>query len=64
MIHLLINVFFVPGNKKIHNVEIDFCSEGIIRKITSTGLPLWLSWYRIRLQCRRPGLDPWVGKIP
>ena len=28
------------------------------------GLPLWLSWERIRLQCGRPGFDPWVGKIP
>ena len=27
-------------------------------------LPLWLSWQRIRLQCRRPGFNPWVGKIP
>ena len=27
-------------------------------------LPLWLSWLRIHLQCRRPGFDPWVGKIP
>ena len=28
------------------------------------GLPLWLSWWRIRLQHGRPQLDPWVGKIP
>ena len=28
------------------------------------GLPLWLSWQRIRLQRRRPVFDPWVGKIP
>ena len=21
-------------------------------------------WWRICLQCRRPGFDPWVGKIP
>ena len=28
------------------------------------GLPLWLSWQRIRLQCGRPGFDPRVGKIP
>ena len=28
------------------------------------GLPLWLSWERISLQCGRPGFDPWVGKIP
>ena len=25
--------------------------------------PWWLRWKRIRLQCRRLGLDPWVGKI-
>ena len=24
----------------------------------------WLRWWRICLQCRRPGFDPWVGKIP
>ena len=23
-----------------------------------------LSWQRICLQCRRPGFDPWVGKVP
>ena len=27
-------------------------------------LPWWLSWSRICLQCRKPGFDPWVGKIP
>ena len=28
------------------------------------GLPWWLSWQRVRLQCEKPGFDPWVGKIP
>ena len=28
------------------------------------GLPLWLSWERIRLQCGRPGFDPWVEETP
>ena len=28
------------------------------------GLPWWLRQYGICLQCRRPGFDPWVGKIP
>ena len=28
------------------------------------GLHSWLRWYSICLQCRRPGFDPWVGKIP
>ena len=27
-------------------------------------IPWWLNWYRICLQCRRPGFDPWDGKIP
>ena len=27
-------------------------------------LPWWLRGRRICLQCRRPGFDPWVGKIP
>ena len=37
----------------------------IVRLLTSQfGLPWWLSWKRICLHCRRPGFDPWVGKIP
>ena len=28
------------------------------------GFLLWLSRKKICLQCGRPGLDPWVGKIP
>ena len=28
------------------------------------GLPMWLSQYRICLQCRRCRFDPWVRKIP
>ena len=27
------------------------------------GLPWWLSWYIIHLQCRRPRFNSWVGKI-
>ena len=30
----------------------------------SFGLPSWLRWWRICLQCRRPGFDPWVRKSP
>ena len=37
------------------------CIEG---KYSITGLPWWLRWQRICLQCGRPGFDPWVGKIP
>ena len=31
---------------------------------SNLGLPWWLSWQRVCLQCGRPGFDPWVGKIP
>ena len=32
--------------------------------IHTTRIPWWLRWWRILLQCRRPGFDCWVGKIP
>ena len=28
------------------------------------GLPLWLRWERIHLQCGRSKFNPWVGTIP
>ena len=31
---------------------------------TTAQAPLWLSWCRLCLLCGRPGLHPWVGKIP
>jgi len=27
-------------------------------------LPSWFRQYRICLQCKRPGFDPWIEKIP
>ena len=30
----------------------------------SIGLPWWLSWWRVCLQCGRPRFNPWVRKIP
>ena len=40
-----------------------------IRKTTciytyNWGLPWWIRWWRIYLQCRRPRFNPWVKKIP
>ena len=40
------------------------CKMGLVILIIALGLPWWLNWERIRLQCRRPGFKPWVGKIP
>ena len=36
----------------------------IVKSNRPIGRPVWLSWWRIRLQCGRPGFDPWVGKMP
>ena len=30
----------------------------------TTGLPWWLRWKRVYLECGRPGFDPWAGRIP
>ena len=43
--------------------------EDLLEKASATyssilGLPLWLSWEKIRQQCRRPGFYSWVWKIP
>ena len=38
--------------------------EGIGYPLQYLCLPLWLSWWRICLQCGRPGFSPWLGKIP
>ena len=37
--------------------------EGIGHPLQYSWFPLWLSWYRILLQCGRPGFNPWVRKI-
>ena len=54
------------NSKLIQNIKHDqYILELIlIEFFPSNGLPLWFSLYRIRLQCRKPGFDPWVGKIP
>ena len=36
----------------------------ILPHFSITEFSLWLRWQRICLQCRRPRIDPWVGKIP
>jgi len=50
-------------------VEITVAWRGFdilyLRKVTiNLGLPGWLRGSSVCMQCRRPGFDPWVGKIP
>ena len=41
----------------VNKIKLEYCIEMIV-------LPWGLRWQRICLQCKRPGFDPWVGKIP
>ena len=41
-----------------------YLGESFILFNNCVGLSWWLRWYRIHLQCGRPGFDPWVGKSP
>ena len=38
--------------------------EKILIHMRNKELPWWLRWWRTYLQCRRPGLDTWVRKMP
>ena len=42
----------------------DLLEKGKATHSSILGFPLWLSWQRIHLQGRRPGFNPWVGKVP
>ena len=41
-------------NIKLHHLRFNFLVSS----------PRILEWVSVCLQCRRPGFDPWVGKIP
>ena len=47
----------IPGSGKSAGERIGYPQE-------YSWVPGWLSWLRIRLQCGRPGFNPWVGKTP
>ena len=55
--------FLLLGGHSLENT-MDVFLLSLYNPVYLTGLPWWLRWERIRLQCRRPRLDPWVGKIP
>ena len=46
------------------SLKIRSCMINSVDFLFITKSSLWFSWSRIRLRCRRPGFDPWVGKIP
>ena len=67
---LIINYQLVKNSPTMQETWAwSLCWEDPLEKGKAThssilGLPLWLSWRRICLQCRRPRFDPCVGEIP
>ena len=49
----------VQGTLQLHNLK-----ASVLQHSAFFGIPWWLSRSGIRLQCSRPGFNPWVGKIP
>ena len=39
-------------------------NKRITLNFSSDGVPCWLRWSRVCLQCKKPGFDLWVRKIP
>ena len=56
-----IKMHLLPGRKAMEKLDSALKTRHYIAKkgpySQIYGLPLWLSWYRILLQCRRPDFD-------
>ena len=63
---------FSPEETEDHigdDIYLELVSSGSVNRtrfhlVFINSLSRWLRQWRIRLQCGRPGFDPWVGKIP
>ena len=67
--NIFISLFIIPNITLVINTSVNNCIQTIIRTLyyVAPGMcwaPLVTLMVRICLQCRRPGFDPWVGKIP
>ena len=63
--HSSVLAWRIPGTGGLpslgsHRVRHDWSDLAAVMECN--GFPLWLSWWRICLQCGRPGFSPW--KIP
>ena len=66
IINAISDVTWQQGWKFLHETFTQIYSVHWERKShweVVPGLPWWLRWLRIQLQCGSPGFDPWVGKI-
>ena len=57
-------ILFVIANTERHSDLIERNHKIGSTSVSISGLPWWLRQQRIHLQCRRPGFDPWIKKVP
>ena len=57
-------LFFLNTLSLLSYLVCDFFPGSLAILMVTCGLPWWLRELRICLQCKRPGFDPWVRKIP
>ena len=59
----MLNLYWFP---EPHSSFVNAFFNQSLWKVPSIShvLPWGLRWYRVHPQCRRPGFDPWVEKIP
>ena len=62
--HSVWNSLCMTDSRSLHITANDLIFFPFYGWVIFHGLPWWLSWLRIRLQCGKPGFNPWVGKIP
>ena len=53
---------FATNDRRSQAVQASDSCDAVSAEVSK--FPCWLRWYRICLQCRRPGFYPWVRKIP
>ena len=58
-----LNHHSIKKKKKKKSKKTSLIWEGGVKKMTCPGIPWWLRWQRICLQCWRFGFNPWVGTI-
>ena len=61
---IFLRVWFLLPNSLCFLTAATVSDVDFFLSYAQKGLPWWLRWQRICLQCRRPGFNPWVGKIP
>ena len=62
--HIGVSVSCLERSRNKETLLVSFIFGSPFLWMVMSLCPLWLRWWRICLQCRRPRFDPGVGKMP